>query len=198
MKRSLGLHCTILRINTAKNEKDAIAIGKSSWISAGEELAYLAHPEQIRTITTHDKESLQRFTREMVTQSIVPHMERCITTWNDQVMFLVVWLIKIASYRRGLAGRVFTASRRLFGSSSRSVTPTSGSGNYDISTSSYPSSTPEAQMRKLADYAFMLRDWKLSHSTYDIVRKDFANDKAWKYAAGAQVFQSQHQADCRK
>lgn len=42
-------------------------------------------------------------------------------------------------------------------------------------------------MRKLADYAFMLRDWKLAHSTYDIVRKDFANDKAWKYAAGAQV-----------
>ena len=42
-------------------------------------------------------------------------------------------------------------------------------------------------MRKLADYAFMLRDWKLAHSTYDILRKDFANDKAWKYAAGAQV-----------
>jgi len=46
-------------------------------------------------------------------------------------------------------------------------------------------------MRKLADYAFMLRDWKLAHSTYDILRKDFANDKAWKYAAGAQVCPSQ-------
>lgn len=34
----------------------------------------------------------------------------------------------------------------------------------------------------------MLRDYKLAHSTYDIVRKDFGNDKAWKYAAGAQVF----------
>jgi len=90
MKRSLGLHCTILRINTAQNEKDAIPIGKSSWISAGEELASLAHPEQMPTITTHDKESLQRFTRDLVTQSIVPHMERCITTWNDQVILLVV------------------------------------------------------------------------------------------------------------
>ena len=188
MKRSLGLHCTILRINTVPNEKDAIPIGKSSWISAAEELTYLAHPEQIPTISTRDKESLQKFTRDMVTQSIVPHMERCITTWNDQVLPSPVWLIKIASYRRGLAGRVFTASRRLFGgSSSRSATPTSGSGNYDISTSSYPPSTPEAQMRKLADYAFMLRDWKLAHSTYDIVRKDFANDKAWIYAAGAEV-----------
>jgi hypothetical protein len=85
MKRSLGLHCAILRINTSKNEKDAIPLPKSSWISAGEELAYLADPEQIPTISTFDKESLYKFTRDMVTQSIVPHMERCITTWNDQV-----------------------------------------------------------------------------------------------------------------
>jgi trafficking protein particle complex subunit 8 len=53
-------------------------------------------------------------------------------------------------------------------------------------------------MRKLADYAFMLRDWKLANSTYDIVRKDFANDKAWKYAAGAQVHNFIDQANNRK
>lgn len=40
-------------------------------------------------------------------------------------------------------------------------------------------------MRKLADYAFMLRDWKLAHSTYEILRGDFNNDKAWRYHAGA-------------
>ena len=190
MKRSLGLHCGILRLNSVYDEKDAVPIGKSSWISAGEELAYLANPGEIPTISSDDRDALRKFTRDMVTQSIIPHMERCITSWNDQVFPQLDILIhdQIASYRRGLAGRVFTASRRLFSSSSsRSATPTSGSGNYDISTSSYPPSTPEAQMRKLADYAFMLRDWRLAHSTYDIVRKDFANDKAWKYAAGAQV-----------
>ncbi|GME57398.1 hypothetical protein GTA08_BOTSDO13493 [Neofusicoccum parvum] len=40
-------------------------------------------------------------------------------------------------------------------------------------------------MRKLADYAFMLRDFRLAASTYDILRTDFNNDKAWKYYAGA-------------
>lgn len=40
-------------------------------------------------------------------------------------------------------------------------------------------------MRKLADYAFMLRDFKLAQSTYDLLRGDFDNDKAWKYYAGA-------------
>jgi hypothetical protein len=40
-------------------------------------------------------------------------------------------------------------------------------------------------MRKLADYAFMLRDFKLAQSTYDLLRQDYDNDKAWKYYAGA-------------
>lgn len=40
-------------------------------------------------------------------------------------------------------------------------------------------------MRKLADYSFMLRDWKLALSTYDVLRTDFNNDKAWRHYAGA-------------
>ena len=40
-------------------------------------------------------------------------------------------------------------------------------------------------MRRLADYCFMLRDWKLALSTYDILRTDFQNDKAWRHYAGA-------------
>lgn len=42
-------------------------------------------------------------------------------------------------------------------------------------------------MRKLADYAFLLRDWRLAHGVYELLRTDFTNDKAWKYHAGAQV-----------
>jgi hypothetical protein len=84
MKRSLGLHCSILRINSVATEND-ISLGKSSWISAGEELEYLANPTEPPRISPADKESLERFVRVLVTQSIVPHMERCISMWNDQV-----------------------------------------------------------------------------------------------------------------
>ena len=85
MKRSLGLHCTILRLNTGSVE-DGVPLHKSLWISAGEELVSLANPVDIPIITNADKEALQKFVRDMVTQSIVPHMERCITMWNDQVI----------------------------------------------------------------------------------------------------------------
>ena len=86
MKRSLGLHCTILRLNTVRDEKDAIPLHKSLWISAGEELVHLANPAESLSISTADKQALEKFVRDLVTQSIVPHMERCIAMWNDQAI----------------------------------------------------------------------------------------------------------------
>lgn len=77
-----------------------------------------------------------------------------------------------------------------FGSSSRTSSGPAGlqsssGSNYDALRGFYRPDTPEAIMRKLADYAFMLRDFKLAQSTYELLRSDFSNDKAWKYYAGA-------------
>lgn len=93
MRRSLGFHCGILRLNTVTNEEDAIPVGKSSWISAGEELAYLANPGPVPTISSFDKAALHKFTRELVAQSVIPHMERCVAMWNDQVKILICLLM---------------------------------------------------------------------------------------------------------
>ena len=116
--------------------------------------------------------------REMVTQSIVPFMEGRVTTWNDQV----------ASRRRGLSGRFMSLSKKWTGfGSARGIksSPVSGSsnGNYNSSVGFYTPDAPEAVMHRLADYAFMLRDWKLSSTIYDILRADFGDDKAWSHHA---------------
>jgi trafficking protein particle complex subunit 8 len=52
---------------------------------------------------------------------------------------------------------------------------------------SYSYATQEAQTRRLADFAFMIRDYRLATSMYDLVRKDFMNDKAWLHYAAASV-----------
>ena len=105
-------------------------------------------------------------------------MERSVSTWNEQIL----------SRRRGLSGRFMSLSKRWtpFGSSrnSTSASPSSNS-NYDSLQGFYRPDAPEAIMRRLADYCFMLRDWKLALSTYDILRTDFQNDKAWRHYAGA-------------
>ncbi len=136
-----------------------------------------------RYLYESDVTAIKTFIREMVTQSVVPFMERCVITWNDQ----------IASRRRGISGRFMSLSKKLtvFGSSrsssSSGFSGSSGSSNsnYDALQGFYRPDAPEAVMRKLGDFAFMLRDWKLAQLTYEIVRGDYNDDKAWKYYAGA-------------
>ncbi|KAK9460022.1 ER-golgi trafficking TRAPP I complex 85 kDa subunit-domain-containing protein [Lipomyces oligophaga] len=192
MKRHFGIHCHMVRLRskmatmgsaTDDLSEPIIPFYHSEWISASEEIGMLrALNTDQKYIFESDASNLRTFIRDMTVQSLVPFMERCINTWNDQ----------IASSRRGLAGRFFSASRRFLSSNSRPANSSgpggtsSVSGNYDSTTGSYSFHTAEAQMRKLADYAFMIRDWKLAQSTYDILRKDFLNDKAWMYHAGAQ------------
>ena len=129
-----------------------------------------------------DATAIRMFVREMVTQSILPFMENRMMAWNDQV----------ASRRRGISGRFMSLSKRWTGfGSAKNVTSGSGSAagssgsNYNINEGFYSAEAPEAMMRQLADYAFMLRDWKLAHSTYDFLRSDFSHDKAWAYHAAA-------------
>ena len=128
-----------------------------------------------------DANAIKALVREMVTQSILPFMETRIMTWNDQV----------ASRRRGISGRFMSLSKRWAGFGSKatgagsSTTPNSPAGNYDHRRGFYLPETPEATMRQLGDYAFMLRDWRLASNTYDLLRTDFNHDKAWNYYAAA-------------
>lgn len=183
MKRHLGLHCHLLRIRSsqsAETDDDSIPLPRSDWMTAQEELADLARSEgsegfedPTRYIFESDATAIRTFVREMVTQSIIPTMERNISVWNDQV----------AAKRKGFSGKAMNFAKRLtvFGGASSGSSSSSNfhAGGY------YTADAPEAIMRKLADYAFMLRDWKLSMSTYELIRKDFESDKAWKHHAAA-------------
>ncbi|KAF7560233.1 hypothetical protein G7046_g3907 [Stylonectria norvegica] len=188
MKRHLGLHCHLLRLRSsqsAETDDDSIPLPRSDWMSASEELDDIQRSENdgdfedpTRYIFESDATAIRSFVREMVMQSIIPTMERHISIWNDQV----------ASRRRGITGRFMNLSRKWagFGGSSRSSSSGTNNSrdNYDMS-GFYRAEAPEAIMRKLADYAFMLRDWKLAHLTYDLLRSDFNDSKAWKHSAAA-------------
>ncbi|KAM0361479.1 hypothetical protein ACHAO7_007907 [Fusarium culmorum] len=187
MKRHLGIHCHLLRLRSsqsAETDDDSIPLPRSDWMSAHEELEDIRHSEDdedfedpTRYIFESDATAIRTFVREMVTMSIIPQMERNVSIWNDQV----------ASRRRGITGRFMNLSRKwAFGGSSRNSTGgTSNSRDNYNAAGFYGSEAPEAIMRKLADYSFMLRDWKLAHSTYDLLRSDFSDSKAWKHHAAA-------------
>ncbi|EAW14520.1 TRAPP III-specific subunit 85 family protein [Aspergillus clavatus NRRL 1] len=186
MKRHFGLHCHLLRLRSTQcvvTDDDSAPVPHCEWLSPFEQLS--SHTEPLVEIDSDshpylfdsDIMSIKGLVRELVAQSLIPYMENKVAVWNDQV----------ASRRRGISGRFMSMSRKWagFGSSSRSGIAGSGGGNYDITHGFYKPDAPEAVLRKMADFAFMLRDWKLSASTYDLLRSDYSNDKAWRYHAGA-------------
>ncbi|KAI7583554.1 hypothetical protein KC343_g19988, partial [Hortaea werneckii] len=199
MKRHFGLHCHLLRLRSTPcmpSEEGTIRLPNPDWLAAGEELSEIIRRETSEDdedvdpspfLFSTDAEAIRAFVREMVTQSIVPSMERASATWNDQV----------ASRRRGLSGRFMSLSKRFtlgsFGGNRNSSMPSfggnggggSGNSNYDSLQGFYRPDAPEAIMRKLADYCMMLRDYRLAQSTYEILCGDFKADKAWRYYAGA-------------
>ncbi|CZR63292.1 related to GSG1-sporulation specific protein [Phialocephala subalpina] len=191
MKRHFGLHCHLLRLRSTQcvsSDDDSVPLPRCEWLTAAEEVVEIQAREMeedpedtVPCIFESDTTAIRTFIREMVTQSIVPSMERSVATWNDQV----------ASRRRGFTGRLSNMTKKwsVFGGNSRASSNgigTSGSSsNYDGLQGFYRPETPEALMRKLADYAFMLRDWKLAQSTYELLRSDFNNDNAWRYHAAA-------------
>ena len=192
MKRHFGLHCHLLRLRSVRTSLDSdhiVPTMEAEWISPVEDLNILRKTDDLiemdmvePSLYESDANAIRAFVRELVTQSVVPHMESRIALWNDQV----------ASKRRGISGRFMSMSKRWagFGSSRNSSSPTSSGlggsgGNYDALQGYYRWETAEALLRKLADYSFMLRDYKLAASTYEMLRSDFNNDKAWKHLAGA-------------
>lgn len=194
MKRHFGLHCHLLRLRSTpctQSDDDSEELPTSEWLSASEQMSFIYDTVDLIDLNTStspyifssDASAISGFVRELVAQSIVYHMEQRIALWNDQ----------IASRRRGISGRFMSLSKRWTGigssarnaSSATNLSASGASGNYDSLQGSYRYDTSESLLRKLADYAFMLRDYKLAASTYELLRTDYANDKAWKHLAGA-------------
>ncbi|KAF5375128.1 hypothetical protein D9758_000414 [Tetrapyrgos nigripes] len=129
-------------------------------------------PSAANTLRMNNKDIQQtaRFTREFLTMSLIPWMEKCVVEWNENF-----------SSTRRLPSRLFSSTRRLFGSPSPSPGPThqSHSSVSSITRSSTFSGTPLAsepspppQQRRLAEYATILGDFKLAVSVWETLRKE--------------------------
>ncbi|KAF8634497.1 hypothetical protein AX15_000933 [Amanita polypyramis BW_CC] len=116
-----------------------------------------------------DIQQTGKFTREFVVMSLVPWMEKCVLEWNENF-----------SSTRRLPSRLFSSTRRLFGSPSPSPAPTHHTSSSISSLppkSSYSPSmganiSPPSQQRRLAEFATILGDYKLAVTVWEALRKD--------------------------
>lgn len=116
-----------------------------------------------------DIQQTARFAREFVTMNLVPWMEKCVIEWNETY-----------SSSRRLPLRLFSSTRRLFGTSSvtpvHSSTPSlpARSSTYTAPQSSVSGFTvpPPSQQRRLAEFATILGDFKLAVAVWESLRKE--------------------------
>ncbi|KIK70846.1 hypothetical protein GYMLUDRAFT_235261 [Collybiopsis luxurians FD-317 M1] len=127
----------------------------------------------MNTLRMNEKDIQQtaKFTREFLVMSLIPWMEKCVLDWNENFV----------STRR-LPSRLFSSTRRLFGTPSPSPTPPPTHRSTPSRSSTYngPSTSaqlptagsPPPQQRRLAEFATILGDFKLAVTIWEALSKE--------------------------
>ncbi|XP_020646573.3 trafficking protein particle complex subunit 8 isoform X2 [Pogona vitticeps] len=122
------------------------------------------------TLTDHDR--IRQFIQEFTFRGLLPHIEKTIRQLNDQLIS-----------RKGLSRSLFSATKKWF--SGNKVPEKSVNELKSTSGLLYPPEAPELQIRKMADLCFLVQHYELAYNCYHTAKKDFLNDQAMLYAAGA-------------
>lgn len=98
------------------------------------------------------------------------------------------WERDVASTRRGISNRLLKVGLKYFGGSKQTTNQVTSFVDPATQITMFPFGAPEMIMRRLGDFAFMIRDYKYANSIYESVKKDFAtSEKYIKFFAGIQV-----------
>ncbi|CAM6094407.1 unnamed protein product [Calypogeia fissa] len=174
-------HCRVLCINSAlpDSREAASQAAGDLWepyllrpivpVAAFETNEVVENQEKGRRgcyINTIDTEELTDFVLDISVKHIIPSMEVKIRTLYQQV----------SATRKGLKNQI----KNLWWRKGKDDVPDVSNGPL------YTYSSPESQIRVLADFAFMLHDYELALSTYRLLSSDYKTDKAWKRYAGVQ------------
>ena len=119
-------------------------------------------------LTLSDHDSLRIFLQEFASKGLIPHMEKLIRNFYEQI-----------SSRKAIHRSLFRVTRTFFGGSKAASAPALknyGAGGLE---------SPELQVRKIADLCFLCQMYEHAYNYYHSIRKDFSNEQAWLHAAGA-------------
>lgn len=171
VRRTYGLDCAIVHVNSASEpvpEVHALYTNHAQRVPpriCAKEGASLA-----QHISLQDAQRLQSYTRELITKSLVPFLERSVQQLGEH----------ISSQRRGLTGRLLGAGRKW-------LLPrgSTGSSTSKLDHGIYPATSVVSQTRRLGDLAMHVRDYRLASTMYDAVHRDYEEDQATMYSACA-------------
>ncbi|WEJ96058.1 hypothetical protein PSN45_003592 [Yamadazyma tenuis] len=179
VNNKLSVAVTFIPVVFQEPEKSAsqveILVNQNSTIDEDlQRISFGSTPDHFMIPTSVDR-SLRGSIHQFISQQLIPHMEKKVRLWDDQIL----------APKRSITNRFFSASRKLFNNNNASDHQADTS-SFNYQENYYHKSSPEQSIRKLADWSLILKDFKYSYSVYDLIKKDYNNDKAWIYVASTQ------------
>lgn len=191
IKAQLNIQTTCIPIEglpSGVNEEEFVKLFKNENSTIEEDLQRISL-QQTSKIQTIEKDFLnipkkidlviRTKVYEYINRFLIPHMEKKIRIWDDQIL----------APKKSIAGRFFSVSKKLFNNNDSPSNLNSNSfseSSFNYNENYYHKHSAEQKIRKLADWSLILKDFKYAYSTYELIRKDYTNDKAWVYVASTQ------------
>ncbi|XP_047140393.1 trafficking protein particle complex subunit 8 isoform X2 [Hydra vulgaris] len=120
-------------------------------------------------ISSEDQDRIKEFVFEFCVRGLLPHIEKLMRTISEQIIS-----------RKGIHKSIFNATKKWFGGNKTTNVVTSSNNGV-----SYAADSPELHHRRLGDLAFLIQHYELAYSSYHSAKREFNNDHAWVYFAGA-------------
>ncbi|XP_071958347.1 trafficking protein particle complex subunit 8-like isoform X2 [Antedon mediterranea] len=121
------------------------------------------------TLSDHDR--LRIFIHEFVVRGLLPYIEKMIRTLSEQL-----------ASRKGISRSFISATKNWFGGKRNS--DKANKTQVDMG-GKYLRESPELQMRRLGDLAFLVQMYELAYTSFHTAKRDFNNDHAYMHCAGA-------------
>ena len=169
-KRAHGIHCALLIINS-NNDYDKVDDVVRAMYNDTKDDNGKSYGKSLNNI---DVTVIRSFVRELVVQSLIPWMEKCVRDWNQVFV----------TNRKGITNKLissFGVSKKYFSTGANSNKSLNFGQSSQISSfipneRVYTSSSLEATFRRLGDFSFMLRDFKLSTQVFNQLRRDTSEE----------------------
>lgn len=119
------------------------------------------------SLSDHDR--IKIFIHELGYRGLLQYIEKLMRYLNDQIVS-----------RKGLHRSIFSATKKWFGGGKPA-----GMASGLVPGIIYSNDSPELFQRKLGDLAFLVQNYELAYNSYHTAKRDFNNEHAWFYFAGA-------------
>lgn len=181
IRRQLSIQSSPIAVIQLDDEAPLITLSKHENSTIEEDLQRLSLEnakvqENLIQIPHSLDSTIKQKLYEFINKHLIPHMTEKVRHWDDSIL----------APKKSFTGRFFSVSKKLFNNENNSSGSGQSSTSFNHQGNYYHKTSVEQTIRKLADWSLILKDFKYAYSTYDLIKKEYNNDRAWAYVASTQ------------